>query len=100
MENGKWKTENYSKFLNFPLTIFHFPFFDFFCHKNFPCGVFLMTAIKKHIFFQGDAIMSKISKTLFHSLLAFIVIVIGNYVIVAQNTLTGECTADVRIGKT
>lgn len=44
--------------------------------------------------------MSKISKTLFHSFLAFIVIVIGNYVIVAQTTLTGDCTADVRTEKT
>src|SRR5687767_2060677 len=43
--------------------------------------------------------MSKISKALFHSFLAFIVIVIGNYVIVAQNTLTGDCTADVRAEK-
>ncbi len=43
--------------------------------------------------------MSKFSKTLFQSFLALIVIVIGNYVIVAQNTLTGECRADVRIEK-
>lgn len=43
--------------------------------------------------------MSKFSKTLFHSFLALIVIVIGNYVIVAQNTLTGDCTADVRAEK-
>jgi hypothetical protein len=44
--------------------------------------------------------MSKISKTLFCSFLALIVIVIGNYVIVAQNTLTGVCRADVRADKT
>ncbi len=43
--------------------------------------------------------MSKISKTLFRSFLALIIIVIGNYVIVAQNTLTGECRADVRAEK-
>ena len=43
--------------------------------------------------------MPNISKTLFRSFLAFIVIVIGNYVIVAQNTLTGECKADVRAEK-
>src|SRR5215204_6814014 len=43
--------------------------------------------------------MSQISKTLFCSFLAFIVIVIGNYVIVAQNTLTGDCKAEVRTGK-
>ena len=40
--------------------------------------------------------MSKISKILFNSLLAFIVIVVGNYVIVAQNALTGECKAEVK----
>ena len=44
--------------------------------------------------------MSKISKILFRSFLALIVIVIGNYVIVAQNTLTGTCKADVRAEKT
>jgi len=43
--------------------------------------------------------MSKISKTLFRSFLALIVIVIGNYVIIAQETLTGECRADVRAEK-
>jgi hypothetical protein len=43
--------------------------------------------------------MSNISKTLFRSFFALIVIVIGNYVIVAQNTLTGECRADVRAEK-
>lgn len=43
--------------------------------------------------------MSKISKTLFQYFLALIVIVIGNYVIVAQNTLTGDCRADVRTEK-
>ena len=43
--------------------------------------------------------MSKISKTLFHSILALIVIVIGNYVIVAQNTLTGDCKAEVKTEK-
>ncbi len=43
--------------------------------------------------------MSIISKTLFRSFLALIIIVIGNYVIVAQNTLTGECRADVRAEK-
>ena len=43
--------------------------------------------------------MPKISKTLFCSFLALIVIVIGNYVIVAQTTLTGECKADVRAEK-
>ena len=40
--------------------------------------------------------MSKISNTLFHSFLALIVIVVGNYVIVAQDTLTGECKAEVK----
>lgn len=44
--------------------------------------------------------MSKISKTLFQSFLALIVIVIGNYVIVAQDTLTGDCTAQVKSDKT
>lgn len=44
--------------------------------------------------------MSNISKTLFQSFLALIVIVIGNYVIVAQNTLTGDCTAQVKTEKT
>ena len=44
--------------------------------------------------------MSKISTILFRSFLALIVIVIGNYVIVAQNTLTGTCRADVRAEKT
>jgi hypothetical protein len=44
--------------------------------------------------------MSKISKTLFQSFLALIVIVIGNYVIVAQNTLTGDCKAEVKSEKT
>jgi hypothetical protein len=44
--------------------------------------------------------MSKISKTLFHSFLALIVIVLGNLVIVAQDdALTGECKADVRAEK-
>jgi hypothetical protein len=43
--------------------------------------------------------MSKISKTLFHSFFALIVIVIGNYVIVAQNTLTGTCRAEVKAEK-
>jgi hypothetical protein len=43
--------------------------------------------------------MSKISKTLFCSFLAFIVIVIGNYVIVAQAALTGDWKADVRAEK-
>lgn len=43
--------------------------------------------------------MSKISKTLFQSFLALIVIVIGNYVIVAQNTLTGDCSAQVKSDK-
>jgi hypothetical protein len=42
--------------------------------------------------------MSKISKILFHSFLALIVIVIGNYVIVAQ-TLTGTCRAEVKSEK-
>jgi hypothetical protein len=55
-----------------------------------------MSVFKKHIFFQGEAFMSKISKTLFSSLLTLIVIVIGNYVIVAQNTLTGTCRAEVK----
>lgn len=44
--------------------------------------------------------MSKISKHLFYSALALIVIVFGNYVIVAQITQTGECRADVRAEKT
>lgn len=45
--------------------------------------------------------MSKISKTLFSSLLALIVIVIGNYVIVAQQqlTMTGTWTASTRSEK-
>lgn len=43
--------------------------------------------------------MSKISNNLFRLFLGLIVIVIGNYVIVAQNTLTGECRADVRTEK-
>ena len=43
--------------------------------------------------------MSKISKTLFQSFLALIVIVIGNYVIIAQNTLTGDCRAEVKSDK-
>jgi hypothetical protein len=40
--------------------------------------------------------MSKISKTLFHSFLTLIVIVIGNYVIVAQTTMTGTWKAEVK----
>lgn len=40
--------------------------------------------------------MSKIFKHLFYPALALIVIVFGNYVIVAQMTQTGECRADVR----
>jgi hypothetical protein len=44
--------------------------------------------------------MSNISKTLFRSFLALIVIVIGNYVIVAQTSLTGECKAEVKSDKT
>ena len=43
--------------------------------------------------------MSKISKFLFQSVFALIVIVIGNYVIVAQNTLTGDCKAEVKAEK-
>jgi hypothetical protein len=43
--------------------------------------------------------MSKISKTLFCSFLAFIVIVIGNYVIVAQTTLTGNWKAETKTEK-
>jgi len=44
--------------------------------------------------------MSKISKHLFYSALALIIIVFGKYVIVAQTTQTGECRADVRAEKT
>lgn len=44
--------------------------------------------------------MSKISKALFPLFSAFIIIVIGNYVIVAQNTLTGTCRAEVKSDKT
>jgi hypothetical protein len=40
--------------------------------------------------------MPKISKTLFCSFLALIVIVIGNYVIVAQTTLTGTWKAEAK----
>ncbi|MBS1795597.1 MAG: hypothetical protein JSS81_17205 [Acidobacteria bacterium] len=40
--------------------------------------------------------MSKISKTLFCSFVALIVIVIGHYVIVAQNTLTGDWRAETK----
>lgn len=43
--------------------------------------------------------MSKISTILFRSFLALIVIVIGNYVIVAQTTLTGDWKAEVRSEK-
>ncbi|MEP6901072.1 MAG: hypothetical protein ABJA66_04940 [Actinomycetota bacterium] len=43
--------------------------------------------------------MSKISKTLFCSFLAFIIIVIGNYVIVAQTTLTGTWKAEAKADK-
>lgn len=43
--------------------------------------------------------MSKISKTLFCSFLALIVIVIGNYVIVAQSTLTGSWSAEAKADK-
>jgi hypothetical protein len=43
--------------------------------------------------------MQKISKTLFCSFLAFIVIVIGNYVIVAQSTLTGTWKAETKADK-
>jgi hypothetical protein len=43
--------------------------------------------------------MSKFSNSLFRLFLGAIVVVIGNYVIVAQNTLTGECRADVRTEK-
>lgn len=43
--------------------------------------------------------MSKIFKTLFCSFLAFIVIVIGNYVIVAQSTLTGTWKAETKAEK-
>lgn len=41
-------------------------------------------------------LMSKFNKTLFSTFLAFIVIVIGNYVIVAQNVITGDWKADAR----
>jgi hypothetical protein len=44
--------------------------------------------------------MRKISKTLFSSFLALIVIVIGNYVIVAQSTLTGTWKAEAKADKT
>jgi hypothetical protein len=27
MENGKWKMENKRIFLNFPFSVFHFPFY-------------------------------------------------------------------------
>ncbi len=43
--------------------------------------------------------MQKISKTLFCSFLAFIVIVIGNYVIIAQSTLTGTWKAETKADK-
>ncbi|HVE59118.1 MAG TPA: hypothetical protein VNB22_20005 [Pyrinomonadaceae bacterium] len=43
--------------------------------------------------------MQKISKTLFCSFLAFIVIIIGNYVIVAQSTLTGTWKAEAKADK-
>ncbi len=44
--------------------------------------------------------MPKISKTLFCSFIAFIIIVIGNYVIVAQTTLTGTWKAETNAEKT
>jgi ABC-type antimicrobial peptide transport system permease subunit len=43
--------------------------------------------------------MRKISKTLFSSFLTLIVIVIGNYVIVAQSTLTGTWKAETKADK-
>ncbi len=43
--------------------------------------------------------MQKFSKTLFCSFLAFIIIVIGNYVIVAQTTLTGTWKAETKTDK-
>ena len=43
--------------------------------------------------------MSKNFKFLFSSLLAFIIIVIGNYVIVGQTTLTGNWKAETKIEK-
>lgn len=43
--------------------------------------------------------MSKITKILFSSFLAFIVIVIGNYVIVAQNVITGDWKAEYKTEK-
>lgn len=43
--------------------------------------------------------MQKISKTLFCSFLALIVIVIGNYVIVAQSTVTGTWKAETKTDK-
>jgi len=43
--------------------------------------------------------MQNISKTLFCSFLALIVIVIGNYVIVAQSTLTGTWKAETKADK-
>jgi hypothetical protein len=61
-------------------------------------GVFLLSARKKHNP-KGDAFMSKISKTLFCSFLAFIIIIIGNYVIVAQSTLTGTWKAETKTEK-
>jgi hypothetical protein len=68
---------------------------DIFCHKKFPGGVFHMSVVKKHTF-SKEILMPKFSKTLFCSFLAFIVIVIGNYVIVAQTTLTGTWKAEVK----
>lgn len=43
--------------------------------------------------------MSKATKFLFSSFLAFIVIVIGNYVIVAQNVITGDWKAEYKTEK-
>jgi hypothetical protein len=57
-----------------------------------------MSTGKKHNL-QGDANMPKISKTLFCSLFALIVIVIGNYVIVAQSNLTGTWKAEAKPDK-
>lgn len=48
LERGKLRNSN-----NFPLSILHFSFLNFFCHKIFGDGVLLMSAVNKHIL-QGE----------------------------------------------